>query len=553
MKLNRILLYTILIITILTSVNFSKNNRKVYIRLTQVGFLPSDYKSGIVLSNINLEGTNFKVKNLLTDETVFFGKLFAINKPYAEFKFSFGFEFTRLKKAGKFYIEIYGTKSFQFQISKNLFSPIVKDLLEFFKVQRCGYTHPELHKVCHIADITRMIVGKKNILKKMDLTGGWHDAGDYVKFLNTIAFTTYTLLFSYEFNPAKFGFDSNNNGTPDILEEAKIGLDWLLRANYKNKKLVTQIQDLRDHDRGWRLPEDDDLTFDRPGFLGIGKNLIGIYSAALALGAKIWAEKFDYHEFSDKCLNTAIKFYDIRNKVPDIDTSGTGMYIDKSYLGKLALAAIELYNVTKKIKFYKEALNYGNLAGSDYWWSWGDVNAFADYRIAKYSPRFANNIEENLKRFKSTYQTNLFGEGAALDWGSNNTLLGIALQNILWKKLTHKTTYDTLAVTQRDFILGRNPWGISFIYNVGTNFTKSFHHQVAYFNGGNLPGGFAAGPVNKALLDSSGIEFETSDKYLKFQTEECYYRDDRMDYITNEPTISANATAVFVMGFFSKN
>ncbi len=525
----------------------------VYIRLNQVGYLPSDSKSGIVLSNENLTGKLFLVKSATTNGIVFSGKLETKNVKYAKFNYSYELDITKLNSIGKYYIEINGVKSFPFMIGNNLYTPIVKKLLEFFKVQRCGYTNPEMHDVCHIADASRFIDGKKNIYKKMDLTGGWHDAGDYVKFLNTTAFATYTLLFSYEFDPIKFGFDYNNNGVPDILEEAKIGLDWLLRANYKDKMLVTQIQDLRDHDVGWRLPENDNLTFDRPAFLGIGKNLIGIYSAALALGAKIWVEKFSYYAFSDKCLNTSIKFYDIRNDVPDIDSSGTGVYVDKSYLGKLALAAIELYNVTKQQKYYKDALRYGNLAGSDYWWSWGDINAFADYKIAKYRSQFANKIEENLKRFKSLYENNLFGEGAGLYWGSNNTLLGIALQNVLWKKLTHKTTYDSMAVIQRDFILGRNPWGISFVYNFGTNFTKSFHHQVAYFNSGKLPGGFAAGPVNKTVLDSSGIKFELPDKYKKFQTKECYYRDDRMDFITNEPTISANATAIFVMGYFSRN
>jgi len=552
MKIQSLIKY-IIFLSLFTMINANgKIIPDIYIRLNQVGYLPSDLKSGIVLSNSNLVSTSFTVKNVINNKIVFTGNLVSKNIEYARFNYSYEFEFTRLNNIGEYVVEIAGEKSFSFRIGNNLYTPIMKKLLEFFKVQRCGYTNPEMHKVCHIADVSRLIDGQKNIYKKMDLTGGWHDAGDYVKFLNTTAFATYTLLFSYEFDPVKFGFDNDGNDVPDILEEAKIGLDWLLRANYKNKKFITQIQDLRDHNVGWRLPENDDLTFDRPAFLGIGKNLIGIYSATLTLGAKIWAKKFQYFEFSNKCLRTAEDFYAIRNTVPDIDTSGTGVYRDKSYLGKLALAAIELYDVTKNVKYYKDALKYGNLAGSDFWWSWGDINAFADYKIAKHNRKFADKIEQNLKRFNSTFKTNLFGEGVALSWGSNNTILGIALQNILFKRLTGKTVYDTLATIQRDFVLGRNPWGISFIYKTGTNFTKSFHHQIAFFNHGKLPGGFAAGPVNKTILDSSGIKFESFDKYYKFQTKKAYYRDDRRDFITNEPTISANATAIFVMGYFSK-
>ena len=67
-----------------------------------------------------------------------------------------------------------------------------------------------------------------------------------------------------------------------------------------------------------------------------------------------------------------------------------------------------------------------------------------------------------------------------------------------------------------------------------------------------LPGGFAAGPAPKELLKNYNIEYETYDPYARFQTEDYYYRDDRNDYIANEPTISANATAIFVMGYYSK-
>ena len=63
-------------------------------------------------------------------------------------------------------------------------------------------------------------------------------------------------------------------------------MDWLLRTNIDSKKFVTQVQDLRDHDVGWRMPEDDELQYDRPAFIGSGKNIIGIYAATMALASK---------------------------------------------------------------------------------------------------------------------------------------------------------------------------------------------------------------------------------------------------------------------------
>lgn len=523
-----------------------KAESEIYFRINQVGFLPNENKTAVILSNINLEGMVVAIKNITTNKTINSVEIRNNNGKYGNFNFTYTVDFTSTNQLGKYVLKIGDRQSYPFLIGNNVNQDIVEKLLDFFKIQRCGYTNPEEHNVCHIADATSIIDGGKTIQQTIDLTGGWHDAGDYVKFLNTTAYTTYILLFAYEFDQQKFGFDKNKNGSPDILEEAKIGLDWMIRASYKNK-FITQVQDLRDHDVGWRMPEDDPLTYDRPAYVGIGKNLIGIYSATMAIASRIWKSKFQYNEFADKCLGLAEKYYAIRNRVPDVDSSGTGMYIDNNYEGKLALGAAELYLSTNKINYLNDAKVYADLAGSDFWWSWGNINSIAHYRLAFYDVRYKDFIKSSLEHFSNNMQNNLFGLGTSLTWGTNNTLLGISFLNILWNRLTNDNTFNKTASTQKDFILGRNPWGISFIYNVGTDFSKNFHHQVAYFKG-RLNGGFAAGPATKEFLKNYNINYEEVDKYLKFQTSEMYYRDDKNDYITNEPTISANATAIFVFG-----
>jgi hypothetical protein len=236
--------------------------------------------------------------------------------------------------------------------------------------------------------------------------------------------------------------------------------------------------------------------------------------------------------------------------VTNVDSSGTGMYLDKNFEGKLALGAIELFITTGKSIYLNDATNYGDAAGPDFWWSWGNINSLAHYRIASYISRFKEYLEKNLTQFNKNHKQNLFGKATNPSWGTNVTLAGVALQNILYKKISGNTTFDSVSISQRDFILGKNPWGISFISGYGKNFTKNFHHQIAYFKK-NLPGGFAAGPASKDFVDNAKITFEKSDKYFKFQSKEDFYRDDRMDYITNEPTISGNSTAIFVFGVLS--
>jgi hypothetical protein len=86
------------------------------------------------------------------------------------------------------------------------------------------------------------------------------------------------------------------------------------------------------------------------------------------------------------------------------------------------------------------------------------------------------------------------------------------------------------------------------VQGFGWKYPKNLHSQIAFFNKGRLPGGLAAGPVSREKLNLYKISFERKDEYELFQTDAAVYRDDRMDFITNEPTIVANATAVFVLG-----
>jgi len=523
---------------------------QVYIRVNEVGFLPDENKTAIVLSSTNLDGREFVVKNLQ-------GKIAnrgLIGLPvgsYSNFPFVYKLDFSPLRTPDNYFIQIANYKSHDFLVSTKAYESIVDSVLLFFKVQRCGYTSPYLHDICHIADATSFIENGKETKRQIDVTGGWHDAGDYTKFLNTTAFSTYMLLFAYEFNPHKFGFDNNFNNIPDILEEAKIGLDWLIRASY-NYKFVTQVQDEDDQSVGWRLPEDDPLQFDRPAFIGVGKNLIGIYVATMSLASRIWKDKLKYDRFADKCLTMAENYYSLKDKVPDIANAGTGVYVDKNFEGKMALGAVELYNSTKRSELLTDAKIYADSAKSDYWWSWGDINTLAQYKLAHYDRKYIKYIQQNLEHFNETANKSVFGRGAEATWGTNNAIMGIVLQEILYEKLTDSKTFKKLAIEQRDYILGRNPWGVSFIANIGEVHTKNFHHQVAYFNNGKIPGAIAAGPIPKSILESRNIKFEKTDRFAKFQTDSLVYIDDRMDYLSNEPTISSNATGVFIFGYFSE-
>ena len=303
----------LIIIVSVNTMAFSMDS--IYIRTNQVGFLPSDIKTGVILTSEDLSMEEFSIINIKTDEIAYSGKINNSNGEFGRFNYSYTINFSSLVEPGTYQIIIKSTRSHKFNIGLKIYNPVVNELMKFFKVQRCGYTNPYKHDTCHIADATELIIDGVVFNTPFDVTGGWHDAGDYTKFFNTIAYATYTLLFAYEFDGKRFGFDQDGNDVPDILEEAKIGLDWLLRAQYDDKKFITQVQNLRDHDVGWRMPEDDTLRFDRPAYIGIGKNLIGIYVATMSLAYRIWKDKFESYDFADKCLTAAENYYSIINFV----------------------------------------------------------------------------------------------------------------------------------------------------------------------------------------------------------------------------------------------
>jgi hypothetical protein len=479
---------------------------------------------------------------------VFNGGIGRTRGSYGKFEYQYRVEFSMFEDPGIYVVRVLGEASCPFTINEAVYDRVVDSLMLFFRVQRCGSAGALLHGPCHPHDITGLITGGIVHRKMIGASGGWHDAGDYVKFLNTTAYTTYTLLFAYEFDPKVFSFDHDGNGVPDVLDEATVGLEWLLKLRLGDQTLITQVQDLRDHDQGWRLPENDELSDDRPGFTGMGKNLIGILSATMALAYRLRVNDLHDHTFAERCLTLAENLYSVRKSVPDLDSSGSGMYRDKGYTGKMALGAVELYLATGRAAYLSDARKYAMAAGSDFWWSWGDINSYAHYRLASLDTKFGSYVKKNLLASNDLSHSHPFGESATGTWGSCNAMLGAALQAALWKRLTGQSVFDTLAARQRDYVLGCNPWGVSFISGIGVNPAAHFHSQVAYLNGGYLPGGLAAGPVTASVLRQYSIKVERPDPYQEFQTEESVYRDDRMDYVTNEPTIAAAATAVFVMG-----
>ena len=179
----------------------------LFVYSNQVGFLPNEKKSAIVFTNDLINNDSLIISKVNTDEIVFKNSIGSLVSKYGSFSNCYKLDFSSLSVKGVFYIKIEDEKSFKFSIGNNLYNSVIDSLLTFFKIQRCGFNPPLLHDFCHYYDATNLILNGKELKEKKDITEVWHDAGDYIKFLNTTAYRAYTLLFSYDFDSNKFNFD----------------------------------------------------------------------------------------------------------------------------------------------------------------------------------------------------------------------------------------------------------------------------------------------------------------------------------------------------------
>ncbi|MFN6945025.1 MAG: glycoside hydrolase family 9 protein [Cytophagaceae bacterium] len=167
------------------------------------------------------------------------------------------FDFTDLTEAGSFYIfdPVQNVRSYQFEIAANVYENVMKAAVRSFYYQRCGVAKIAPHAEagytdtpCHLGnqqDTDCRLHNNTNASTTRDLHGGWHDAGDYNKYVNFTWETLINMLLAYEENPAIWGDDYNlpesGNGIPDILDEIKFEMDWLLRMQEPNGSVLSVI------------------------------------------------------------------------------------------------------------------------------------------------------------------------------------------------------------------------------------------------------------------------------------------------------------------------
>ena len=307
----------------------------VHVRPNQIGYLTRDKKVAVAFSNSPVCG-NFSLIETATNRVVHTDQIAkSQSRGWETFAHYYGLDFGAVRAPGRYRLKIdqTGELSRPFTIGDAAYGNAVEELLRFMRQQRCGY-NPLLDCVCHQRD-GRTAYGPMPPGTFVEATGGWHDAGDQLKYLLTGSNATGQMLLAYEFEPAKFDDrvdrlgHSLPNGVPDVLDEARWGLEWLLKMHPKPNELFHQVADDRDHN-GWKLPDEDSSDYGwgpnsyrvlyfadgKPQGLGEHKskatgiaNLAGRDAAAMAAAHRIWKRDLADAEFAAQCLRAAQEVY----------------------------------------------------------------------------------------------------------------------------------------------------------------------------------------------------------------------------------------------------
>ena len=520
------------------------------IAVNQIGYLPGSYKSATIRGKA-LNKTVALV-NEDTKETVFEKKIDnSIDDPDTGEKEAI-FNFSDITDEGTYHVEAGDEVSPSFKISKDVYNDAFKASIKMLYYQRCGTDLTKdlagefAHPVCH----SDMAVLYEDSSKKLDVSGGWHDAGDYGRYSVAAAKTLADLLLAYENYPDVFddavGIPESGNGIPDILDEAKYELDWLFKMQREDGGVYHKVT-CRNFP-GEIMPEEET---DELVIMPVTTTSTADFAAVMAMASRVYAA-ID-KDYADKCLEAAKKAAQYIDKTPrdpvgyknPADIS-TGEYEDVCDVDERFWAYAELFKTTGD-KAYEESLK-NELPDNGYSLGWQGVAGYGGYAyltakgtdadtltaVKNEANKMAKEIVSNSAKY--AYGSSIVG---AYPWGSNLTIANNGSYMFMMKGLID--TYNkNVADMQLNYLLGNNATGYSFLTGFGTTYADHPHHRPSQAKGVTVPGMLVGGP-------NSGLNDAYVQNVLRGAASAKCYADNSQSYSTNEITIYWNSPLIYLL------
>jgi len=557
------------------------------IRINQLGYLPPSVKVAVFFSDGETPPAQFQVYETLTGKLIFEGQTKEADASVWGMKSACRLDFSSLQRPGGYWIKAGNAVSPSFRIADDVYDGTADFVLRYMRQQRCGF-NPFLNDSCHVHD--GIIVDHPTRSgEQIDVTGGWHDASDYLQYTTTSANAVYQMLFAYRYNPAAFGdhYDASGrpgaNAIPDILDEARWGLDWLLKMNPAPNEMYNQIADDRDH-QGLRLPNNDNASYGlgkaRPVYFvtgkpqGLGKHKnrsTGVASTAakfassFALAAEVFSETDP--DFAARLQNKSLEAWQFAKS--DLGVCQTAcvvspyFYEEDNYIDDMELAAASLMQITPPGEFLKEACYWGELEPVTPWMELHRARHYQYYPFVNLghallaqsddpavAEKFKALLKQGLEQLKKYAGQDPFSIGVPFIWCSNNLVVAAATQARLYRQISGDRSFETMEAALTDWLFGCNPWGTSMICGLpaGGDFPETPHSSITYLMKQTTTGGLVDGPVYQHIYQNLiGIHLLDSDEYAPFQNGKAVYHDDLGDYSTNEPTMDGTASLSFLL------
>lgn len=564
-----------------------------WIRINLAGYKPEGIKVAVWGSKENASIERFQLVDKRTAKVVYENRAGNSYGAYGPFQQTYRLDFTSFGKPGTYILRAGNATSAEFRIAEDVYKGAADFAMKYMRQQRSGY-NPYLKDSCHTKDGYTMY-GPMPDSTRVDVSGGWHDATDYLQYSMTSANATYHLLAAYRDFPKVFTDEHQANGLPgknqvaDVFDEARWGLDWLLKMHPRGDWLFNQLADDRDH-IGFRLPVNDKADYgkgqERPVYfvtgepqgLGPYKNrttgtssTAGKFSSAFGLGYTMFKDADP--AYATKLKSRAHSAYDFGLKKPGNTQTACFkapyFYEEDNWVDDMELAAVQLYNISGDKKMLVAAFGYAQQEKHTPWlksdtashYQWYPFINAGHFELAKTAE---GNIrkqvilfyKEGIDMVWQKAKKNAFFRGVPYIWCSNNLQTSFAIQCYWYRQLTGDNTYLELEQATFDFLLGCNPWGISMIvgYPEYADSPDDPHSSLNVLHGFQTLGGLVDGPVYGSIYKQQrGVSVVRGDEYAEFQSNHVVYHDDYGDYVTNEPTMDGTASLIYLLAAKESN
>ncbi|MEO6086088.1 MAG: glycoside hydrolase family 9 protein [Umezawaea sp.] len=457
-------------------------------------------------------------------------------------------DFSSFDTAGTGYtLAVAGATSAPFDISADPLRRLRYDALAFFYHQRSGtpiqsqfvgaqYARPAGHVGVAPNQGDSAVPCRVPCGYTSDVRGGWYDAGDHGKYGVNTGIAVWQLVNEYERTLHTSGADraalgdstlavpERGNGVPDILDEARWGVEFLLKMQVPAGRTDAGMVRHKVSDENWTAlpmrPEQDP----QPRRLSAVTTAATLNLAATAAqAARVW-RTID-PEFSGRALAAAQRAYTAAKANPNRfadanDTNGGGTYLDNNVTDEFYWAAAELYTTTGSDAYRADVTGSSLFRGAGFGQSgfdWGWVAGLGDTTLAMVPNGLAAADVTATKAAFASYGDRLLAQAATQAypaptnasgtyyWGSNGTVANAANVLALAYDFTGRAKYRTGVYQALDYLLGRNPFNHSYIAGYGERASRNVHHR---FWANQLdpslptapPGSLAGGP-NPELQD----------------------------------------------------